>query len=382
MQRGRRLGLRALGAGLIVLGGLAVILGLVRNVVAPQWGDALAALTPTPEPLVPTVTPIAETFIPAPEMGFESAGDQFVFPPEQRFRLGIGVPMEFKQPFALETLGVGWFMRWIVLEFPQAPPGVEFVQTVRMWVDRLVLDTSELSRAVEANPSATWLIGNEPDVRWQDNVTPETYARLYHLAYTTIHEIDSSATVLAGGISQPTPLRLYYLDQVLAAYQSLYGVPLPAEGWHIHNYMLREERDSWGVDIPPGISDDAGILFEIEDSGNLEQFKAQIVAFRTWMQDRDYRDVPLWAPEYGIPMPEDYGFPPERVEAFMVETWRYFLSAQDAGIGYPGDDNHLVQRWGWFSMGFAPYPTGNLIDPETGAWTPLGLAWMTIVNPR
>ena len=31
---------------------------------------------------------------------------------------------------------------------------------------------------------------------------------------------------------------------------------MPVDVWNVHNFVLREERGSWGVDIPPGIPDD------------------------------------------------------------------------------------------------------------------------------
>jgi hypothetical protein len=83
-------------------------------------------------------------------------------------------------------------------------------------------------------------------------------------------------------------------------------------------------------------------LYEIDDSGNLQAFRQQIVDFRRWMSQRGYRGYPLIVSEYGIPMPEDYGFPPERVVAFMRETFDFFLTATDPAIGDPADGYRLV----------------------------------------
>jgi hypothetical protein len=76
--------------------------------------------------------------------------------------------------------------------------------------------------------------------------------------------------------------------------------------------------------------------------------------------------------EYGILMPADYGFGPERVERFMLGTYDFMLHAADAEIGYPADDNRLVQGWAWYSLADDVYPTGNLVDLETGQITTLG----------
>jgi hypothetical protein len=79
--------------------------------------------------------------------------------------------------------------------------------------------------------------------------------------------------------------------------------------------------------------------------------------------------------EYGIPMPVDYGFGPERVRRFLYGTFDFFLSASDPELGYSPDGNRLVQRWCWYSLADTEYPTGNLFDPQTFQMTPLGQAW-------
>ncbi|NJO00108.1 MAG: hypothetical protein HC875_41355 [Anaerolineales bacterium] len=71
-------------------------------------------------------------------------------------------------------------------------------------------------------------------------------------------------------------------------------------------------------------------------------------------------------------MPADYGFDFELVQQFLVETYRFMLTAQDEQTGYPADHNHLVQRWAWYSLGDDRYPTGNFINLENGRLTRLG----------
>jgi len=243
-----------------------------------------------------------------------------------------------------------------------------------------------LSALVAAQPGTVWEIGNEPDVIWQSNSTPEQYARVYHELYTLIKSADPTARVAAGAVSQPTPLRLLYLDLVLETYQNLYGEPMPVDIWAVHNAILREERGSWGVDIPPGIGANTGRLYEIEDNDRLDIFQQQLVDFRVWMRDRGYRDRPLYLTEFSILMPADYGFPPERVVAFMTGAFDWMLSAADGGLGCPADGNRLVQRWAWYSVADldAPdhYPTGNLFDPETKAMTAVGRAFADYIAGR
>lgn len=279
-------------------------------------------------------------------------------------------------PYAVEQLGVGWYMNWLVSASPARPGGIEFAQTIRTPHGVLNLSVETIAAVARAAPGSLWLVSNEPDrIALQDDATPVQYAAAYHQAYEVLKRADPTALVAAGGIVQPTPLRLRYLDAVLTAYQQLYGAPMPVDVWQIHNYVLREERGSWGAEIPPGLSDRQGMLYEVDDSGNLEAWKAHIREFRRWMQERGYRDRPLIVSEYGIPMPPDYGFGPERVRSFLLETFDFLVSASDPASGYPPDANRLVQRWCWFSVADPIYPTGNLFDPKTREMTPLGQAW-------
>ena len=342
---------------------------------APEGGGEPEGETPT---LTPTLIPTSPTTTPTTAASPPSGG--FVVPPGERFRLGVSLPYGAGRSYNLAPLRVGWVMDWTARASTALDPGIMYAQTARMKGGALRPEASVLESVARSRPGSLWLISNEADVRWQDNVPPEVYARLYHEAYQAIKRGDPSAVVAAGGIAQPTELRLRYLDLVLQQYQTQFGGPLPAQAWHIHNYMLNEERDSWGVDIPPGLPDDRGARYSVADSGNVERFKAQIYAFRRWMASRGYGGQPLVISEFGIPMPADYGFPPETVASFLEETTRFMLTATDGALGNPGDGGRLVQRWCWFSLAWPDYPTGDLLIMETGAWTELAGAWMRLVG--
>ncbi len=410
-----------LGWGIALLGVILMLWGWrTQSTSAPVTTAATVTVTPTPtqtptpEPIIPTARPSATPTTPTKVTATatstvtstasaaepkptstataQATTSLTVSPPSptqtpapvssERWRVGISIPLRTPLDYDLDALGVGWVMNWHAYAAPPVPAGVEFAQMVRMKGGKLSLDAATITAIAAANPGATWLISNEPDVRWQDDVTPETYARLYHDAYHAIKAGDPGALVAAGGIAQPTPLRLAYLDRARAAYQTEFGAPLPVDAWQIHNYMLREERDSWGVDIPPGFTDDTGVLYTVDDSGNLDLFKRQIYDFRRWMAERGYRNQPLLVTEFGIPMPEDYGFPPERVQGYLRQTWTFFATATDGDLGHPGDGGRLVQHWCWFSMGYPPYPTGDIVNPETGAWTHLAETWMTLAGTK
>jgi plastocyanin len=279
---------------------------------------------------------------------------------------------------------------------PPHPAGLEYMQTVRVGMrpDSAPPSCADLAAYVSSNPGAWWFIGNEPDRPvLQDSRTPDDYARIYRDLYLCIKAQDATAKVAPGGIVQPTPVRLQYLDMILAAYRSRYGVSLPADGWNIHNMILRERScqvypdECWGAEIPPGVPATQGMLYDVEDNDSMTYFRNQLVAFRQWMKRNGYQNMPLFVSEYGVNMPAEYGFGERRVINYMYATFNYMLNARDCSLGYAADSCRLVQRWAWYSLNdqmWVPPPqcigndcgfNGNLFDPATGQITVFGLAY-------
>jgi hypothetical protein len=313
--------------------------------------------TPAPVSQSPAVaTPLASLY---------STGDRF----------GFGVAISPVEQYEVGQLHAGWYLDWNHDAEPERPSGTEYVQMVKVRGGSAVLESQDLERIARLNPGSLWLIGNEPDVVWQDDLTPAEYVRVFHDVYGLLKSADPSCQVAIGGVSQPTALRLEYLDMILEDYRDLYGQRMPVDVWNVHNFVLREERGSWGVDIPPGVSIDQGRLFDIQDHDSIEIFRQQILDFRQWMKDRGERDKPLIVSEYGIVMPSEYGFSTERVREFMYATFDFLMTATDPDLGYAPDGDRLVQRWCWYSLSDTVYPTSNLFDPDTGQITPLGLAY-------
>ena len=355
-----------------------VVEPLVPTALAPT-----AAPSPLATPHASTVTAVQTPPPPAPPLA-----PPLPEPYSLRWRVGIGVP-DGKSPLAYgwPEMRPGWYLNWSAgftatqwvsdtstLELvipPDEAAGMAFVPMVRTPGGELKPPPEVLAQLVTQLPGRTWLIGNEPDVRWQDNATPAEYAQAYHLAYTTIKQADPTASVAIGGVSQITPLRLAYLDQVLDAYQSLYGEAMPVDVWNMHAFVLQERAGDWGVDIPPGMTEvTEGQLWQIEDHADLALVEEQVRAMRRWMAAHGQREKPLWITEYGILMPASYGFPPDVVGQFLVDSYDLFDGLRDPDLGYRADDDRLVQRWVWFSAGFDLYPTGNLFHPD-GALTEL-----------
>jgi hypothetical protein len=377
--------------------GLLLLLWGQRPFSPEQTSLATATLRPTitPEPLLPTRTPtpeaetavIAETAVPAtttPTPQPLTPTPQippFVNPPlAERFGVsgGVGSIVQAREA----GLPISIYLNWnLMVEQPEAAQDLIFWQMVRLLEGEVRPGWEEIETAVRANPGSVWIVGNEPDVKWQDNTPPEQYAHLYHDVYTFIKEIDPTAQLAVTGVAQPTPLRLAYLDIVLETYETSYGEPMPVDIWTVHNFILREEFDSWGVEIPPGMDDRLAIQFEIEDHDDLDIFRQHLHDFRDWMAARGYQERPLAVTEYGILMPVDFGYTPDVVAQFLLDTFPILMHESSAN-GYPADANRLVQWWFWYSVYDSPdyYPTGNLYDRETGELTPIGRAFADYVN--
>jgi hypothetical protein len=295
-------------------------------------------------------------------------------------RAGFGLSTGADAAYWAGLLGAGWYLNWGVVAQPRT--SLEHWQMVRLGTGCTVPTAQIIREVAHHYPGQVWIIGNEPDVMWQDNLTPEQYAQHYHDLYHLIKFADPDAEIAVAGVAQGTPLRLAYLDRVLAAYRTFYRVEMPVDVWTVHGFVLREQADSWGVGIPAGMQENAdlGQLYEIVDHGRLDLFEAQLRAFRTWMAERGYRDRPLALTEFGILMPAPYGFPPETVASYLQASFQWLEQASDSEIGYPADGNHLVQRWAWFSLADPLYPDPDLADLNLGRLTPIGAAYRANIS--
>ncbi len=324
-----------------------------------------SVLSPTASPsLSPTSSPTALPNTPTPLALYSL-----------RERVGVGSGLRRVTPELVSLLGFGWYLDWTVRSEGLRAAEVSYMPMIRLRNGQITPSGDALLAAVDALPGALWLIGNEPDVKWQDDVTPEAYAQAYHDLYALLKARDPTCQVAIAGVSQPTPLRLRYLDRVLQAYHQRYGHEMPVDVWNVHNFVLREERGSWGVDIPPGMDDAAGRLYDIDDHDDLALFRQQLVDFRRWLKERGQQDKQLIVTEYGILMPGEYGFPPEAVRQFMLDTFELMRTLADPDLGQPADGGRLVQRWCWFSLQDERYPTGDLVQPGSGQRTLLGDAF-------
>ncbi len=342
--------------------------------------------TQTPQPIFPTrdptgSQPTTETTDGQAKVTLESVHDASPCSVQECLpRFGTSGRQDMIVAAHKAGLPFGAYLTWYTATSPPNLEGVQFWQLVNITDAGPVQSTAEIEEIVAANPGAVWIIGNEPDVAWQDNVPAARYAEIYGDVYAIIKGKDPAAQIAIAGVAQPTPMRLSYLDDVLDTYQALYDEPLPVDIWTIHAFILREEVDSWGVGIPPGMSQLKGELYEILDHNDIAIFRQNLIAFRAWMAERGYADKPLAVTEFGILHPSDFGFPPGVVAEFMVETFDFFMEAKNE-TGYPADEYRLVQWWFWYSVhDGGDFPTGNLYDPTLDGLTLAGKVFVAYLR--
>jgi hypothetical protein len=294
-------------------------------------------------------------------------------------RFGFAAAAHPAEAYNVSLLHADWYVQYPGFRSGPGPEELEFAQIVRLNDKFDPPDHQQIADYARAHPGTLWMIGNEQDAPAQDCVTPSEYAVMYHELYNLIKAADPTAKVAIGGVVQATPLRLQYLDLILQEYETRYGPKIPVDVWNVHGFILRERIDSWGCQIPCGLSATQGKLYGIDDHDNMTIFQEQIVRFRQWMKDKGERDKPLIVSEYGILFPIQLGYDEARVERFMLATFDYFRTTTSSSLGYPADGNRLVQAWCWYSLdhknfeGYESY--GHLFDPDTKGITPLGIAY-------
>ena len=126
-------------------------------------------------------------------------------------RAGFGVTTDITN-FNIAQLRGGWYLKWGAYVPILQPNGYTYMPMLRVTGKTFTPNGSYLASVIAAKPGATWIIGNEADNRYQDNVLPQDYAVAYHDAYQFIKQRDPSAQIAINGVTQATPLRLQWLD--------------------------------------------------------------------------------------------------------------------------------------------------------------------------
>ena len=330
----------------------------------------------------------------------------------------------------MTTIGVGHYINFRAdAQGQPVPESVELIPQIRVQQDRqnsqflpsytvfppLNMDQDGLGRIILEKPGGLWIIGNEPDVAnpVQDNMMPDMYAVAYHDIYNYIKALDPYAHVAIAGLSMMTPARIQYLDIVWDKYLAQYGKPMPVDVWNMHLYILPEvgfdengnPRNSDGkiaLGTDPALAKresngPADIECPQEDvycraeHDSMKIFKEQILAMRTWMKAHGQQNKPLILSEFSQLYPfvdyddpvnptqcflmDEYGqcFTQERVSDYLQKTMDFLETAKNPNLGYPADDNRLIQQFAWYSMWTDPEMSGassNLLVQDHNNYSP------------
>lgn len=326
-------------------------------------------------------------------------------------RLGVGNPAGDAVGYNIGQLNMGLYLDWSTKSSPPAglPANTKYIQVVRVhqnkvggWNSAYVNpptytvspNLTTLTSRVQANPGSLWLIGNEIERRdWdgggQDEITPEVYATAFHEIRNVIKAADPTSKIGIGSVIEATSLRLKYLDRVWDSYYNQFGHPMgqDIDVWNIHGFILREVKNSWGAEIPAGLNDTAGFLYGANTSTvlaahhNIAYFQQFTVALRAWMAAHGERNKPLINTEYGV-LYKQLGsgqITPQEVSAYLTTSFDYMLNTKDGSVGYPADENRLVQSWVWYSLNDETW-NGNLFSPTTKALSTVGTTWKNYVS--
>ncbi|HIE56244.1 MAG TPA: hypothetical protein EYP90_13910 [Chromatiaceae bacterium] len=317
----------------------------------------------------------------------------------------------------IDQLDAGWMVDFKVNLSRSVPSGVEYVPIIRIGQQRdsqtgVRLDNyylkepasfTALGTIVDANPGKLWLVGNEVDrYYWQDDVMPQVYAKAYHDIYAFIKQRDPSAQIAISGLVEVTPGRLQYLDIVWDTYLDLYDTPMPVDVWNMHVYILPEIKDNGqGSNAAVALGTDPALakLESIKTDGSgyydcaldnvycyaehddMTIFAKQVTDMRQWMKDKGLQNKPLILSEFSLLYSYDGGpdgacflmdenskcFNPTRVNQFMTNAFNYLENAADPNLGYPADNNRLVQQWLWFAINdSAPETPNKLVEYVNG----------------
>ena len=109
-----------------------------------------------------------------------------IVPQDERSpRAGFSLSSQTNPEYWAQLLGSGWYIDWTVQSGPPLV-GLEHWSMIRVRENCISPSLESIQTTAINFPGQVWIIGNEPDVIWQDNVTASKYAVFYHDLYQAI----------------------------------------------------------------------------------------------------------------------------------------------------------------------------------------------------
>lgn len=355
-----------------------------KAITTPAVQDGTTAPSPAPAPVataaVPAATPGAATppdaatavpVSPAPARPAVAA------PTSNLDRFGVVEPEPQQAAASMAALGLRWYLDYSY-STANIPPGVQKALKVQT---RKRSPAADLAAAARGRPGSAWLIGNEPNVPGQDDVSPEAYADTFNYYVTTIRAADPTAVIVGpemlnfsftcegcGGFTAGAA----WVEGFRKAYLSNYGGEPPIDVWSIHTYDLK-----WSQ-LPQG---DYTLQTE------------QIAQFRAYVDSLPaHRGKPIWLTEFAVVWGyDDVNFDQTGKEPVVrpagafrtdhllsyIQSMADWLSSRSTSLN--------IQRWFIFATHapkepWASAPSGIGLLTEDNRLTEFGTLYRTLAN--
>ncbi len=235
---------------------------------------------------------------------------------------------------ALDQMGTVWYYAYHYV-------GTADTRHHRVFVALPHHDESSLIATMRRYPGSWWMVGNEPNDPYQDNLSPTTYAAFYHRFARIAQRADPMARLMSAGIANAD---WQWAEAFREAYHQAHGAYPRIDAWNVHNYVLEPDHSQLDQDV----------------------FRQRLIAFRTWMSHIGEDDKPLVLSEFGVLMGQERHDtryePPEAINAYIHETVRWL------------HETDYVQSWAWFASHTSGLFNGDLYD-QSDQLTPYGKAY-------
>jgi hypothetical protein len=200
----------------------------IPNVRASATPLPTATLTPTPTPRATATITATWTASPTPTPTMDGRFGVIV--------TGIGATS------ALNALGLTYWY-----SYGASTPGTPGVEVAQISVAGTQVPATTLQAAARQFPGSYWIIGNEPNVPGQDNVSGDYYATQLEYYVTTIKGADPTAQIVGPNVLNwdYTCSGCYgytsghtWVDSFRSSWASLYGGEPPIDVWSLHAYPI------------------------------------------------------------------------------------------------------------------------------------------------
>lgn len=277
---------------------------------------------------------------PTIQVGAEGAESSLI-PGNTSYKKGVGRNWGVGTPEELQALGVSWAYNWYVAPELFAQDDFEYVPMIRAGENHFDF----IAQMARTYPGRYWLIWNEPDYQFSDNLKAVDAAREYHFLRPLIKGADPTAKLIVGGVYFSAGLQ--WLTDFRNEYHKLFNEYPEVEGWHAHLYKGRTDynKDEWRSIVnswPRWMEENGGIVeFWLTEFGCLNSD----VTARTIMNDQvAWLETLPWLTRYAWFATRSYGEGCTSCTGSLIRLGGGLNDLGDlyASIGYPPTPKYQI----------------------------------------